>query len=158
MTSKLFTANTLTRRALYCIGIVVMSGALLSCSAPAADETQIRERLDSMVTALEERDMETFIQSFSADFAAEGMDRRALRWFALRQSQQHDAINVQLTQINVEVLDQFDPPRAKVSFQALMTGGDWLPRDAGWYSVDTGWRKDGGENWRMINASWEKQL
>lgn len=158
MTNNTYAAKTCGKRMLNWFGIVVMSGALLSCSAPAADETQIRERLDSMVTALEERDMEIFIQSFSADFAAEGMDRRALRWFALRQSQQHDAINVQLAQINVEVLDQFDPPRAKVSFQALMTGGDWLPRDAGWYRVESGWRKDGGENWRMINASWEKQL
>lgn len=130
---------------------------LFACSEPVDDEKLIREQLDEIVAALEAKDMDRFLKPIAADFSAHQMDRRAVRWLAWRQWQRHEQVGIQLAAIEVQLYGEVDPPRAEVRFQALLSGGAWLPQNAGWYSVTSGWRKD-SDNWRMINADWEKQL
>lgn len=131
---------------------------LLACEAPEGAETLIRKQLDEIVAAVEAKDMDRFVRPIAADFSAERMDRRALRWLVFSQWQRHESIGVQLGDIHVEVHESVDPPRATVTFQALLSGGSLLPESVGWYSVKSGWREDTKENWRMISAQWEKKI
>lgn len=139
-------------------GVLAVLIALVSaCSEPVDEEQLIRQQLDEIVAALENKDMDRFLAPISADFSAHQLDRRAVRWLAWRQWQRHDSVAVQLAAVKVKLFEEVSPPRATVTFEALLSGGAWLPQHAGWYSVESGWRKD-GDNWRMINAEWERQL
>ena len=130
---------------------------LSACSEPVDEEKLLRQQLDEIILALEAKDMDRFLKPISADFSAHQMDRRAVRWLAWRQWQRHEQIGIQLANVEVQLYDNVDPPRAEVHFQALLSGGAWLPQHAGWYSVTSGWRKD-SDNWRMINAEWQQKL
>jgi len=139
--------------------IVFVAAALLpaSCAPPGDDTAAIREVLDDLAEAFESRDLGPFDVTLAADFAAGDLDRRGALLLARRYLAMHRDIGVTLTDVAIEVLEDFEPPRATVRFKALLTGGESaLPERAGWYEFETGWRRDGGA-WRIIRAAWERQ-
>ncbi|GAB4200953.1 MAG: nuclear transport factor 2 family protein [Wenzhouxiangellaceae bacterium] len=144
------------------IGLVValflaVIAALSGCGEAPPDEALLRAQLEMMASALEEEDLAAFLEPVAEDFSAGELNKRQIRWLLRRQWSLYEQVGVQLADVVVDVQDQFDPPRATIQFQALTTGGDWLPQAAGWYTVTTGWRRDEGD-WRMISASWERKI
>lgn len=138
------------------IGLVIAM-QLSSCAPELGEEQQIAATMGNMETALEEHELAPFINHISADFSANNIDKRALRWIVQHQWFTHQKIMLQLADVDIQLTKEFDPPRATVTFDVLASGGDWLPRNAGWYRFETGWRKDGG-SWRAVSAQWRRKL
>jgi len=136
----------------------MLACTLMACAPEVGDEALIRQQLDEITQALEAKDMQRFLRPIAADFNAEQMDRRALRWLVFAQWQRHQSITVQLADVQIEMHEQVEPLRASVRFQAFLSGGSLLPDRVGWYTVETGWREDTADNWRMISAQWTKKI
>jgi len=131
---------------------------LAACGQKLDDEAQIERTLTAMIQALEYGDISDFMAPVADDFVAVNgrLDRRALGLLVRRERLARDAISVQRldTRIEVLALDSGDA-RAVASFRALATGGTGLLPDEGrFWSVETGWRRDGDE-WMLISAEWD---
>ncbi len=139
------------------IGLIATVLLPAACAPRGDDAAALRQALDTIAAAFENRDLEPLDDFLAADFAADELDRRGALLLARRYLAMHRDLGVTLAGVTVEVLEDFDPPRATVRFKALLTGGERaLPERAGWYDFETGWRRDGGD-WRMIRAAWERQ-
>lgn len=126
--------------------------ALVACTAEP-DETRIRNTIEAMAQAVENKERGEFMDAVGDDFTGQNgsYDRaraeQLLRVHLLR----NRSINVLVSGIEIEV--QGD--RATARFDALLTGSDhWIPERGQRYRFTTGWWRDGGD-WQVINARWE---
>lgn len=127
---------------------------LVACGPDAPDEERIRARIEAMQTALSEGDVRAFMAPVADDFTAStrNLDRRAARFLLRREMLAHDRLRARLADIEITLHGQ---DRAMATMHAVTTGGSGqIPETGGWYRVNTGWRRDGGD-WMMISASWE---
>lgn len=123
---------------------------LAACSRPA-DEDRLRETIAAMEAAIEQRDGAAFLDSISEDFSGSGGadDRRALRAMVLAHTMRHENINAVLGPLTVKMYEG----RATVSFDALVTGGRFLPESGRQLNIVSHWRFEGGD-WLCFRAEW----
>jgi len=129
---------------------------LVACGPKAPDEDRIRNILESMTQALEERDTAKVFEPLADDFVGEtwDLDRRALRLILRREMLSHDRLRARLFDIEVDLLSA---DRARVTFQVFLTGGSGLmPSEGRWFLVETGWREN--DDWQLISARWENVI
>jgi hypothetical protein len=142
------------------IGCVV--AVLYACLAAAAcqratPEQQLRDTVDGLQQAIDERDAGDVARTLAADFVGnDGLDREAARRMATAMFLQHRQVGARLGPLEVRMTGD---AHAKVEFTAALTGGSggWLPDSGQVYRVRTGWRIEDGE-WRMSSAQWQPQL
>lgn len=138
--------------------VALLACALASgCGSPADDEARIRQQLSDMIAALENGDIDDFLDPIAADFVAgeRGLDRRAVGLLARRERLARESIRIRRVDTVVERVGE---RRALARFRVLATGGTGLLPDEGrFWAVETGWRKRGGD-WEMISASWQPGL
>ena len=130
--------------------------ALLTGCRHAPDEERVRDAIAATAEAAEAGKAGDTVAALSDDFDgnAGALDRRALanlvRAYALRGQKVHVLMGP------TEVSRRGD--RMTATFTVTLTAGAGvLPDDAGAYTVETGWRKDGGE-WRCYTATWKHAL
>jgi len=133
----------------------LVSGALAGCHR-APDEQRVRDAISATAEAAEAAKASDTVDALTEDFDGNGgqLDRRALanliRVYAVRGQKVH----VLMGPVDVERRGE----RMIATFTVTLTAGTGvLPENAGAYSVETGWRKDGGE-WRCFTASWKRAL
>jgi hypothetical protein len=140
------------------VAALLLAGAFVAgCAPPPDDETRLRERLATMIEALESGDIDDFMAPIASDFVAgeRGLDRRAVALLARRERLARESIRIRRVDTEVERVGE---QRALVRFRALATGGTGLLPDEGrFWAVETGWRKRGGD-WEMISANWQPGL
>lgn len=130
---------------------------LVACGSAPGPEQQIRDRLTSMIEALEEGSVGAFMDPIADDFIAgdRALDRRALGLLVRRERMARDSIRVRRVNTQVELHGE---QRATATFQALATGGSGLIPDEGrLWNIETGWRLDGDE-WMLISAGWSRGI
>jgi len=126
--------------------------ALFTACLRAPDETQIRNAIDTMVTALEAHDNRSFLDYIAEGYRDhEGRDRQGLRQLLLAHFVRHRNIKLLVSGITVEVHGK----RAEVRLQAQLTSGEQLMADRqfGAYRVRTLWRRQSG-SWMVYQAEW----
>lgn len=127
---------------------------LAACGPELDDRTRIERTIDEMTLALETGDISDFMAPVAEDFAAVNgrLDRRALGLLVRRERLAREAIGITRLDTRVRIIGD---TRAVASFRALATGGSGLLPDEGrFWTVETGWRRDGDE-WMLISAEWE---
>ena len=62
----------------------------------------------------------------------------------------HEKLGVTLGPIDVKLFDD----RATVSFEALATGGSWMPQTGQMLDVESHWKRVDGQ-WRCFAANWK---
>jgi hypothetical protein len=131
---------------------------LAACGAGDPPEVRLRAGVDALQAAIEAREGGRVGDFLAADFIGpQAMDRdgavRMARGAFLRYR------NVGVTVVGPLDVQMQGGDHARVRFDAALTGGSGaaLPDSARVWSVDTGWRVEGGE-WRMTSAEWEPRL
>ena len=135
---------------------VVMLAALCACTR-TTPEQRLRDTVASLQAAIEDRSAGDIREVLADDFVGpEGLDREG----AVRVAQ---AMFLRYRDIGITIAGplqvRMQPGHASVRFEAALAGGSGslLPDAARLYSVETGWRLDGG-NWRLTSAKWTPRL
>jgi hypothetical protein len=125
---------------------------LAACGGEPAEE-RLRQRIDAMQAAMEERRPADFMDGVAADFGGnDGMDRAALHNFLRAQVLRNAALGATRGPTSVEIRGD----RAEVRFDVVLTGGAgrMMPERARALSVTSGWRDVDGE-WQVYYAEWK---
>jgi hypothetical protein len=134
----------------------VMLVVLWGC-ARATPERHLRDTVAILQAAIEARDAGDIRGVLADDFVGpEGLDREGAVRMAQAMFLRHRDIGVAIAgplQVRMQ------PGHATVRFEAALAGGSGniLPDTARLYSVETGWRLDGGD-WRLTSADWKPRL
>jgi hypothetical protein len=143
--------------------VLAATGAMLAillaaCGAGDPPEVRLRAGIASLQAAIEAREGGRVGDFLAVDFIGpDAMDRDGALRMARLAFLRYRAVGVSIVgPLDVEM--QGDD-HARVRFDAALTGGSGalLPDAARVWSVDTGWRLDGGD-WRMTSAEWEPRL
>ncbi|MBS7455917.1 nuclear transport factor 2 family protein [Coralloluteibacterium stylophorae] len=127
---------------------------LAACSRTPSEEA-LRVRIAAMAAAVEARDAGAVLAPVAEDFGGpDGLDRDGLARLVRLSFLRNAGIGTTLGPMSVQV----DGERARVGFDAGLTGGrGLLPERAQLYAVETGWRFEDGE-WMLISAQWTPRL
>jgi hypothetical protein len=128
---------------------------LTACS-DTPDEARLRESIDEMQAAVQERRPSDFMEHVTADFIGEGsIDRAALHNLLRAQLLRNASIGATRGPLEISLQGK----RASVDFSVVLTGGagGLVPERAQGYSIKTGWRIEDGE-WRVFLAEWKPKL
>jgi len=131
--------------------------ALATCLAGCRrepDEQALRRTIAEMEVAVEQGDHRDFLDHFDAQFAGNGgdMDLRQLRATLAALSLRHEQLGVTLGPIDVKLFDD----RATIRFEALATGGSWMPQTGQMLEVESHWKRVDGQ-WRCFAADWKER-
>lgn len=127
--------------------------ALAACSRSPSEQA-LRDTLDALQMAGEEREVSDFMAHVAEDFVGNsseydrvGLDR-LLRMVALR----HQSINVVKSGIEIEMHGD----RALVRMRILVTGGSGglIPESGQLFDTESAWRFVDGE-WMLGSATWK---
>lgn len=118
-------------------------------------EARLRETVEGLQEAIEERNVSALDEVLAEDFIGPGgLDRSGAQRMAQAMFLRYRDVGVSVGPLDVEVQEQ----HATVSFTAALTGGAGMLPDSGqMYDVETGWRLQDGE-WQLVNASWKPRL
>lgn len=144
-------AGAWTVGALACVLLVLLAG----CSRPEPEQA-LRASLASVQESIESRDAGALRRYLADDFIGpNGMDRDQARRTAALYMMQHQSVGLTFGPLDVQMQES----HATVRFRAALTGGSGrlLPDRANAYTVETGWRMEGGE-WRITSARWTPAL
>lgn len=139
------------------LSVVLLTLVLTACAPRGDDETQLRQAMQQMRDAVDERDARGFMRHVAEDFSAgeHGLDRDGLGRFLRMQM----LANQQIRHIVGPLDIQMDGDRASISFPLTLTGGAAriVPERGGQYRMVTGWRREGSQ-WHCYHAHWERVL
>lgn len=136
--------------------VLTVAWLLLAGCTRTPPEQALRETMQSLQLAMEQRDASAVEDHLGDDFVGPGgMDRDGARRLAAITFLRHRDVGVTLGPLDVSVLQE----HATVRFTAALTGGSGraLPDAARLYQVETGWRLEDGD-WRLTSARWTPQL
>lgn len=136
--------------------VLTMAWLLLAACSRTPPEQALRETMQPLQLAMEQRDASQVEDFLADDFVGPGgMDRDGARRLAALTFLRHRDVGVTLGPLDVSVLQE----HATVRFTAALTGGSGrvLPDAARLYQVETGWRLEDGD-WRLTSARWTPQL
>ena len=129
-------------------------GALLlaGCSRDPSEQA-LRDTIEALETAGEERQVGDFMDHVAEDFAGNSAeyDRTGLQNLLRMVALQHQRISVVTSGMQIEMHGD----RALVRMRILVTGGGGLIPDSGQlFDTESGWRFVDGE-WQLGSASWK---
>jgi len=130
-------------------------GMLAGCRH-APDEQRVRDAIGATAEAAEAAKAGDTVDALTDDFDGNGgqLDRRSLANLVRLYAVRGQKVRVLMGPVDVERRGE----RMIATFTVTLTAGAGvLPDNAGAYSVETGWRKEGGE-WRCFTASWKRAL
>lgn len=124
---------------------------LLAGCSKTPDEQQIRNAIDEIESAVQNRQTGPVLEHLADNFRGpHDMDTRQVRQLMAVHYLRNQNINVVLAGMQVEI----SGINARVSFNAAVTGGaGMLPERLRYYDIDTQWRKLDGD-WLIIRADW----
>lgn len=140
-------------RWLLCCWCVVFACSLAACARDSSEQA-LRDTLDALQTAGEERDVSDFMAHVAEDFVGNngeydrvGLDR-LLRMVSLR----HQSIRVVKSGIEIEMHGD----RAVVRMRILVTGGSGglIPESGQLFDTESAWRFVDGD-WMLGSAAWK---
>ena len=126
---------------------------LTCCSAQLPPAQALRNTIDSIEVAIEQRDNGALRDHFANDFIGpDGLDVDGARRLARVMFLRHQNIGVVLGPLEISMLED----HATVHCTAALTGGSGglLPDSGQLYDVTSGWRLQDGE-WRMTSIDWK---
>lgn len=140
-----------------CLLLIGVAALLVACGPRSDDETQLRQAVQEMRDALDQRDRRGFMRHVAADFTAgtQDMDRDGLDRFLRMQMLAHQDIKHVMGPLSTEITGD----RATIRFPLTLAGGSQrlLPERAGQYVMTSGWRRVDG-HWKCYHAQWERVL
>lgn len=138
------------KRANVHIGLLILL-PLSACTSPP-DEQQIRENLDQVVAAVQQRQPKKVVAHLHSGFLAQQrMGVEEIRRFMIAQFFRNQKINILVTGLRISV----EGDVATVDFRAVVSGGaNWLPERVDYYQLRTHWVRQDGD-WLMRDASWQ---
>lgn len=143
----------LFRRTFLIAGVAVLANAC----ARSDPERELRETVDKMARAIENKNAAEFLAHLSQDFTREsgafGRDdvRRALAGVMLR----NERITLAVVVTDVSLLG---PDSANLRVRVVATGGSGLLPERGQaWEFTSAWRRERG-TWRVFNAEWREGL
>jgi len=133
---------------------IACCGVLTACES-SADELAIQASIESMQNAIEQHDVELFMENIAGDFSGQfRQDKKRLRNFVQRHLDNNRVIHVYLANQEIEIEGDY----AKVRFNSgLMGGPAQVPERGQLYIVETDWVRLKG-NWKMQRAQWRPKL
>lgn len=136
------------------LAVVLGMGA---CSSPPTDEVAVRERLEDLAEAVEDRSASGIAGFLAEDFTGpSGMNRELAEAYAHTMLSRYSELGVTWTVNSLEIQQD----RARVQLNAVLTGKAMVPGFEGrgrLMAIDLGWRKTGSE-WLLVNAQWRSAL
>ncbi len=143
----------LFRRTFLITGVAVLASAC----ARSDPERELRDTVDKMARAIENKNAAEFLDHLSQDFTREsgafGRDdvRRALAGVMLR----NERITLAVVVTDVSLLG---PDSANLRVRVVATGGSGLVPERGQaWEFTSAWRRERG-TWRVFNAEWREGL
>ena len=134
--------------------ILILVGILSLLSCSKTDELSVlNNRIDKLVTVIEEKDPHQVKHFLASDFsAANNLNKARFTIFMQYQLKRHKNVIVTVTDKNV-VLNK---THADVIAKVLLIGaGDWLPERGQLYKIESRWTKE-GDDWLLSRLRWEK--
>ena len=129
--------------------LVILSG----CEAEQGDEQAIKQKLEQLEEAVEDKDASGLAGFMAEDFSGpSGMDRERAEAFARVMMARHTELGVTWDLKSLDI--QGD--RATVELTAILTGRALVPGFDGrgrLMNVQMGWRRSEGE-WWLVHANW----
>jgi ketosteroid isomerase-like protein len=131
--------------------LILIPLLVLAACSKTPDEQLIRNAIDEMEAAVQQRQTKPVLKHLARDFVGpEGMTVRQVRRLMAAHYFRNKNINVVLAGMRVQIMGN----DASVMFNAAVTGGaGMLPERLQYYDVKTIWRKLDGD-WRIIRADW----
>lgn len=126
---------------------------VVCCSAALPPEQALRNTIDAVEVAIEQRDNGALRDHLADDFIGpDGLDVDGARRLARVMFLRNQNIGVVLGPLEISLLDD----HATVRCTAALTGdsGGVLPDSGQLYEVTSGWRLEGGD-WRMTSIVWK---
>jgi hypothetical protein len=123
----------------------------------SSPEQRLRESMLALQSAIEERDPTAMHEWLAEDFVGpDGLDREGARRLAQLMYLRYRDVDISLGPLQIELQQE----HASVRFTAVLTGGPGglLPERGQVYDVQTGWRLEGGEDWRLTSANWSSAM
>ena len=132
--------------------VVLCVGLLVSC-AEVDEKTRLRQALDDVVSAVENRSVRKVNQHLTADFkTASHSEIKNIQSFM----QLHFRSNTVILIFTSDHQLAIEKEQGQISFNALVTGSShWLPERGRHFFVKTAWKKSGGD-WKLNRLDWEK--
>lgn len=137
--------------------LLTATALLLSACARSDPERELRETVDKMARAVEDKNAADFLEHLSQDFTREsgafGRDdaRRVLAGALLRNEK--ITLAVAVTDVNLLGTDS-----ANARIRVVATGGSGLLPERGQvWEFTSAWRRERG-TWRVFNAEWREGL
>ena len=129
----------------------LLSALWLTGCSKTPDEQLIREAIDQIETAVQNRQTQPVLKRLAEGFRGpQDMNVRQVRQLMAAHYIRNRNINVVLAGMRIQI-NGID---ASVNFNAVVTGGvGTLPDQLQYYDVETVWRKIDGD-WRIIRADW----
>ena len=131
------------------LALVILSG----CAAEQGDEQAIKQKLEQLEEAVEDKDASSLAGFMAEDFSGpSGMDRERAEAFARVMMARHTELGVTWDLKSLDI--QGD--RATVELTAMLTGRALVPGFDGrgrLMNVQMGWRRTNGE-WWLVHANW----
>ena len=140
------------------IGFWMLAGllAVLAACHRAPDEARVRDAIASARQSAEQTDAGGVVEPLSEDFDgnAGSLGRKDIANLVRLAHLRGERIGVTLGPISVERRGE----RLLADFTVTLTQGSRLwPDAAGFYQVESAWRREGSE-WRCYSATWKRQL
>jgi hypothetical protein len=137
------------------IGLLcVVSICVIAACARDPSEQALRDTLDALQTAGEERDVSDFMAHVAEDFVGNSSeyDRAGLERLLRMVSLRHQSIRVVKSGIEIEMHGD----RAVVRMSILVTGGSGglIPESGQLFDTESAWRFVDGE-WMLGSATWK---
>lgn len=122
----------------------------------ASDEAVIKQQIEEIQQAVEEKNFSVVGEFLHKDFLANGsMDAQQLRQLLLMVGRQHNHITITVLG-NETVIDPVYTSKAETQLSVVMTGGSGrLPSDASVRMVSLEWLKE-NDDWRIYRAYWQR--
>ena len=134
---------------------MIAVGALLALDGctRTPPEQALRNTIDQLQAAIEQRDAQALQQHLAGDFIGpDGLDHDGARRLAQLVFLRHRDVAANLGPLQIQMRER----NATVRFTAVLTGGRGalLPETGQVYRVETGWRLE-GDAWRLTSAHWQ---
>jgi len=136
-------------------GLILMAFLVIGCSEPVEDEVRIRQRIDDMVKATEQKELGEVMEPVEKDFLGNKRIRKAnLKGLVLLHFRRHKNVHVFVNDLEV-VLEGLS---AKVTCNVVLAGrNQTLPEQARVLQVKSVWKKI-EDDWFVVSASWRDPL
>lgn len=137
----------------FCIFIIFFNLILLSaCSNPLPDEQQIRNAIDQIQRASDDKKLAQLMHYFHKEFIGRRhMSRRDFQAHIFYHFQANPRVRVYVSNIEIRIEEKM----ALVSCHILVTGSQkTLPNKGRLYRIDSAWQKQNGE-WWVKQADWD---